>query len=266
MARKKSNRYNDIIQRVFSNHYRKGISQFEFERTELQAVARQLGIALPKNLGDVLYSFRFRSQLPGAIAETASKGKEWIIELAGSGVYRFRLAKINRIVPSEGSFRIKVPDATPEIIKMYANSDEQALLAKVRYNRLIDIFLRVTSYSLQSHLRTTVPGVGQIEVDELYVGLRNTGEQFVIPVQAKGGSDQIAATQLGQDFKYCKHAYPNLTPRLIAVQFMPENTIAMFELAFQDDDLRKVEEKHYQLVASQNISHADLQSMRNGAD
>ena len=56
----------------------------------------------------------------------------------------------------------KVPDATPGIVAQYALSDEQALLARVRYNRLIDIFTGVTCYSLQNHLRTTVIEMGQI--------------------------------------------------------------------------------------------------------
>ena len=69
-------------------------------------------------------------------------------------------------------------------------SDEQALLAKVRYNRLIDVFLGVAAYSLQNHLRTTVSDVGQLEIDEIYVGVDRQGRQYVMPVQAKGGSDR----------------------------------------------------------------------------
>ena len=65
---------------------------------------------------------------------------------------------------------INIPDGTPEIIRGYALDDEQALLAIVRYNRLIDIFLSLTTYSLQNHLRTTVLNIGQIEIDELYIG------------------------------------------------------------------------------------------------
>lgn len=64
----------------------------------------------------------------------------------------------------------KVPDATPGIVAKYAFNDEQALLAKVRYNRLVDIFTGVTCYSLQNHLRTTVSEIGQVETDEIYVG------------------------------------------------------------------------------------------------
>jgi hypothetical protein len=266
VSKKRNNRYSEIIERVFRNHFRKGRSHFDFERDELETVTRELGITLPKNLGDLLYSFRFRSALPSSIAKTAGKGREWIIELAGCGTYRFRLTKINRLIPDENAYRIKIPDATPEIIKMYAKTDEQALLAKVRYNRLIDIFLRVTAHSMQSHLRTTVPDVGQIEVDELYVGVRNTGQQFVIPVQAKGKNDQLAATQLWQDLQLCRHAYPKLTPRLVAVQFLVDDTIAMFELAFQDDELRKIDEKHYTLVLANEITADDLDAMENFSD
>ena len=95
------------------------------------------------------------------------------------------------IVPSEILAETKVPDATPGIIGMYALNDEQALLAKLRYNRLIDVFTGVTCYSLQSHLRTTAPGVGQIETDEIYVGIDRRGVHYVIPVQAKGGRDAV---------------------------------------------------------------------------
>ena len=49
---------------------------------------------------------------------------------------------------------IKLPDAAPEIVFACALSDGQALLAKIRHNRLIDIFLGIAAFSLQN--RTTV--------------------------------------------------------------------------------------------------------------
>ena len=90
----------------------------------------------------------------------------------------------------------KIPDATPGIIIKYTQGDEQALLAKIRYNRLIDIFTGVTCYSLQNHLRTTVTGIGQIETDELYIGVDRRGAQYIFPVQAKGGKDQLGSKRL----------------------------------------------------------------------
>jgi hypothetical protein len=266
VARKKGNRYVGIIEKLFWNHYKKGLQEFEFERIEIENVAIELGIKLPKNIGDILYSFRFRTPLPESISKTATKGREWIIKLAGRAKYKFRLAKINRILPTENAYQIKIPDATPEIILSYTKTDEQALLAKVRYNRLIDIFLRVTAYSLQNHLRTTVPDVGQIEIDELYVGVRNTGQQFIIPVQAKGGNDRLAVVQAEQDFEFCKDIYPKLTPRLVAVQFITKDVVAMFELVFQGEDLKKADEKQYKLVKANEILDDDLKTMANSSD
>ena len=81
--------------------------------------------------------------LPPDILSTAPKGMEWVIELAGRALYRFRLTKLANIVPNPSiSSELKIPDATPEIIVAYAFSDEQALLAKVRYNRLVENFPR----------------------------------------------------------------------------------------------------------------------------
>jgi hypothetical protein len=257
---KKPNRYSAIVGTIFKRHYKPGMAQVEFSRDEFEEIAKSLGIALPKNLGDAIYSFRFRTALPPEIVDTASKGMEWGIELAGKGVYRFRLGTLIRIVPRPDLIAIKIPDATPEIVSSYALSDEQALLAKVRYNRLIDIFLGIATYSLQNHLRTTVSGIGQIEVDEIYVGVNRNGQQFVIPVQAKGGTDQLGVTQTRQDVACCVQKFPGLTCRPISAQFMAGGVIALFELTLEGEDVKVVEEKHYRLVPSEEIGEEDLRS------
>jgi hypothetical protein len=255
-----SNRYSKIIAQVFANHYGKKGESFEFTREELEGIADGLGIKLPKNVGDLIYSFRYRNELPASILATAKNDLEWIIEGAGRAKYRFRLVKLNRIEPREELLTIKVPDATPEIVAAYALGDEQALLAKVRYNRLVDVFLGITAYSLQNHLRTTVKDVGQIEIDEMYVGIDRHGRQFVVPVQAKGGSDKHGMVQTQQDVAFCKQAFRNLVCRPVSVQFMSDQRIAMFELTVVDGVIKVVDEKHYQLVASTVITTEDLRA------
>lgn len=253
------NRYQAIIERVFASHHSKSATEFEFTRDEFVAIATALGIALPKNVGDVIYSFRYRNELPDSIRKTAVKGLEWIIEGAGRARYRFKQVRLNRIVPREELLTIKIPDATPEIIAAYALSDEQALLAKVRYNRLVDVFLGIAAFSLQNHLRTTVKNVGQIEIDEIYVGLDRHGRQFVVPVQAKGGGDKHGVVQTQQDILCCAEKFPNLICRAVSAQFMTEERIALFELTVQDGEVKVVDERHYELVAASSISSEDLQ-------
>jgi len=217
------NRYAALVEHIFIGKYRKGLTTIPFSRDEFVDAAKSLGVKLPKNIGDTIYSARYRQGLPQRVRDTAPRGKEWIIEGVGRGEYAFKLAKINRIVPNENLVAIKVPDATPEIVGMYALSDEQALLAKVRYNRLIDIFLSASAYSLQNHLRTTISSGVQVEIDEIYVAVDRHGCQYVIPVQAKGGSDELASVQTKQDIRCCSEKFPALVCRAVSTQFMADD-------------------------------------------
>ncbi len=138
-------------------------------------------------------------------------------------------------------------------------NDEQALLAKLRYNRLIDIFTSVACYSLQSHLRTFVEAVGQTETDEIYIGIDKRGAHFAFPIQAKGAKDMINIVQVEQDFAMCSEKFPNLICRPIASQFTNDGLIALFELQQEDDALRVVSEKHYRLVDPSQLSPKELE-------
>lgn len=162
------------------------------------------------------------------------------------------------IEPDKMLATIKIPDSTPSIVRKYSISDEQALLTVVRYNRLIDIFLGITCYSLQNHLRTTVAGIGQIETDEIYVGLDKKGRQFIIPVQAKGGSDKLGVTQIEQDLELCKQKYPELICRAIACQFITSDVVAMFEFSVEEGKIVKENERHYKIIETKEISNDDL--------
>jgi hypothetical protein len=258
----KSNRYHALIAKIFFDRFEVGMTAFEFEREALEDAANVIGIKLPKNLGDVIYSVRFRTPMPKQILDTQPATMEWIIEGAGRSAYRFKLVPINRIVPRPDLIRISIPDATPEIIRAYALDDEQALLAIVRYNRLIDTFLGLTTYSLQNHLRTTVKSIGQIEIDELYIGIDKRGCHYVIPVQAKGGKDQIGIVQTTQDIRFVDQKFPGLCCRAIAAQFMEDGAIALFELALQGDEIKVVEERHYCLVPAHGLNREAIKNYK----
>ena len=254
--------YAQVIEHIFAAHFKKGMKDFSFSRDEITDAVKSLNIARPKNIGDVVYAFRYRKRLPDAITATQPDGYEWIIVGAGTAKYKFRLVPLSRILPRECLMPIKIPDATPEIIGNYALGDEQALLAKVRYNRLIDIFLGITAYSLQNHLRTTVKGIGQIEIDEIYVGVDKHGRQYVIPVQAKGGSDQHGVVQTSQDIACCAAKFQSLICRPVSVQFVSPTKIAMFELAETGGEIKLADEKHYHLVPASEITAEDLATYR----
>jgi hypothetical protein len=262
----KQNIYQRIIEAIFFTYFKEGISEFLFDRTEFAEVAKNLDVKLPKDLGDMIYSFRYRVQLPQTIRSTAPEGFEWIIWPAGKGRYKFALGKIGNFMPNPALVETKIPDATPGIIVRYALNDEQALLAKIRYNRLIDIFTTLTCYSLQNHLRTTVRGFGQVETDEIYVGLDKRGAHYVIPIQAKTGRDKIGVIQIEQDIAMCMDKYPELICHPVAAQFMNDNLIALFEFEISNGRTGISQEKHYRLVKQEELTLEELELYRHRPD
>ena len=157
-------------------------------------------------------------------------------------------------MPNEDLPTIDLPDATPELIRAYSLDDEQALLAIIRYNRLIDILLGLTTYSLQKHLRMTVKEIGQIEIDELYVGLDKHGCHYVIPVQAKGANDQVGIVQVNQDIFFVNERFPGFRCRAIAAQRLDEQIVVLFEVSLRDDRIEVVKEAHYRLVPARELN------------
>ncbi len=255
-------KYDQIIERVFHNHYDGNVTEFHFGREELAQAAGDLELPVPKNLGDIINHFRFRADMPERIQETISSDKFWIIRLAGRSRYQFAISPLSFLVPTPGLSVTKVPDSTPGIVAKYRLSDEQALLAKLRYNRLVDIYSGVTCYSLQNHLRTTVKELGQIETDEVYIGVDRRGAHYAFPVQAKGGSDKLSVVQIEQDFKLCAEKFPALICRPFAAPFMADDLIALFEFEMDETGIVLSSEKHYRLVSPDAVTAAELESYR----
>lgn len=256
------NRYKRILEKVFFLFYQEGAGEVEFSRADVQKAAQELGHEI-RNMPDVIYAFNYRQGIPASVRAKAPTGLSWTIaglgRRGGESFYKFVARDLPNILPTNGMAETKIPDATPGVIAMHARTDEQALLATLRYNRLIDIFTGITCYSLQSHLRTQVRGMGQLETDELYVGIDKRGAQYVLPVQAKGGTDEQNILQIERDLALCAQVWPDLICRPIAAQFMSGEKIALF--MFEQDNLgaaKIVSEKHYLLVPRGDIAESDL--------
>ncbi len=264
-----------ILGRIFTGKHEPDAHTLVFDTELFLHKACQRGLIFPDPRFDltdfVCYDPAFvrnrRELLPRSIRRTEPKGWQWRLNRLARGSYAFRLEPTDGIHPSKLSLLEQViPDSTPEIISANALSDEQALLARVRYNRLIDIFLGITACSLQNHLRTTVKGLGQIEIDEVYVGVDRHGCQYIVPVQAKGGNEKLSTVQAKQDIACCAEKFPELVCRAISAQFMDDSRIALFELCVDEDGLVKtVDERHYRLVPADQIDGSDRKSYRTRA-
>jgi hypothetical protein len=57
----KLNRYSQIIERIFLEKHKGGVTELTFTREDIVRIAKKIGVKLPKNLGDLIYSFRYRA-------------------------------------------------------------------------------------------------------------------------------------------------------------------------------------------------------------
>lgn len=131
---------------------------------------------------------------------------------------------------------------------------------------MVDIFTGIACYSLQNHLRTAVPGIGQVETDELYVGVDRRGRQYVLPVQAKGGRDALSIVQIEQDMALCESRFPDLICLPVAAQFMRDKVIALFSFERIDGEVKVLSERHYKLVEPNELTAEDLAAYRRRTD
>lgn len=239
--------YDRLITEIFRRHHGATKHEFEFLRDEMADILREWGERV-RNLGDVAYSYRGgRRPLPEEIASTGN----WVIEGRGRGRYAFRrLSRSPYITMPVDLQSIDMLDATPDIILKYGGHDEQGLLTRIRYNRLIDTFLGITAYHLQGHIRTFMEDSGQIEIDDLYLGVDTDGRQYVIPVEAKSMHEPLGVVQVVSLNAFGRSSYPDLILRSVAVKAWHDGTIFFVEFNASEDSekVKATNFRRYRLV------------------
>jgi hypothetical protein len=197
-------RYNIVIEALFAKlrTLHGPVGEMDYSGKELRDLIAELlkSKQLDADVGnvpDIKYTFDARRDFPAAIAGDGY----WAIVGRGKGKYRFvRMPHRNLIslatdLPVAIEENRKKTDETPRIVRMVLGNDEQATMARVRWNHLVRDFTGLqTVYQLQGHERTTV-SAGQIEIDEAYIGEDASGNTYLMPLSAKGGNDMLSYTQ-----------------------------------------------------------------------
>ena len=211
--------YVPIIAALFKKKYRKGCKEIEFTLDEIRSTAEKLGI-ITRNPGDVIYRMRSRTKLPDEILSLGFN----IIRQVGRGKYRFEKASSTLIQCPPGVVTEAI-DLTPLPVRRLlpeelAEADEQAILSIVHYCGLLSHFTGLQVFRLRSHVRKSVTGVGQVEVDEVDVGvaLRDDEVPVILPIEAKASPDAINRVQVAAQVAFAKHYFPDHEIRPIAIK------------------------------------------------
>jgi len=247
-------RYEAVILDVFLRHYRPGMTYVEFRKDDLADACRRYGITV-RNIPDIIYTYRSgRGKLPSAMTAIG----HWAIEPAGRGTYAFRLLQNPPYfdLPFQDYAPVDIYNAIPEIVERLLRRDEQSLLTRVLYNRLVDIFTGLTCFHIQNHYRSFVTDMGEVEIDALYAGVDKTGTLYILPIEAKSWAEteKIGRVQIAHMARLIRQDFPQLCRRILAVKELQDGTIAMVEFDDREepDDFRVTSVTRFRLLRKQS--------------
>jgi hypothetical protein len=261
--------YVPVILKLFQDRWRPGASTVVFSlddvRTAVEAVravSENPDRISSRNPADVVYRMRSRTVLPKEILD---KGFH-VLRAVGRGRYQFEKAAsgiidtpVNELIPAIDQTPMPVRRLLPETM---AEMDEQALLSVVGYCALLDHFTGMKIYRLRSHVRKSVPGVGQAELDAIDVGIAAGEDEIpvVFPIEAKAVSDELNRVQIFNMIQYAAHYYPGLKVRPLALKVDYQSAVHLieFNVASRPGDLRILRSASYAI----NTSDAQLAMIR----
>ena len=230
--------YVPVILKIFRDRYRPGATSIIFSlddvRNAVDAVRAESTTPddiSSRNPADVIYRKRSRTILPAEILE---KGFH-ILRPIGRGQYQFERASSTIIEPPVTT-PISTIDHTPMPVRRLlpvslAEMDEQAVLSVASYCLVLDHFAGMKIYRLRSHVRKSVPGVGQAELDAIDVGIAGSDDEVpvVFPIEAKAAADALNRVQIYNMVQYAIHYFPGLLVRPLALKVDYDSIIHIME-------------------------------------
>ena len=250
---KRSKVYTPILLAIFRRKYKPGMTAVTFTLEEVRSELAAAGLKA-RNVADLVYRMKSRTVLP---EEITSKGFR-LLEITGRGLYALTIAESTLIsypepTPSE---IVEIQDRTPFPVRRlladdFGKTDEQGLLNVLRYNDVLSHFLRVQVFHLKGHVRRSVPGIGQVEVDDVHVALSGGLDDplIIVPVEAKAKDEPVNRVQIAMQVKYANYAFPGLMVRPLTVKLFENGLVLLMEFnpSTTAADLRIVKSGYYRI-------------------
>lgn len=222
--------YVPILREIVRRKHTAGGSRIEFTKQDIEAVAVELGLKVG-NAADLVYRMRARTRLPDDILDlgyTVLRGVgrgRYALEVGGEAVVRL---PEHDVLDHNDQTPLPVRRLLPENL---VDLDEQGILTMVAYCKLLDHFTGLTVYRLRSHVRKSVPNVGQAELDEIDVGvaLRDDDVPVVFPIEAKAADEVINRVQVATAVAYCQTYFPGHEIRPIVVKLTYDGVLHFLE-------------------------------------
>ena len=260
--------YVPILVDIFQRKYQDGDEIVEFTLDEVRETAERLDIKI-RNPSDLIYRMKSRTKLPSEMLDKGFK----IIKIVKKGVYQFQLGESTIVdLTRENVFQIQ--DTTPVAVRRFLEEklseiDEQGLLTIIHYCDLLSHFTGLKIYRLKSHVRKSIVNIGQVEVDEvdIGIGLDSLETPIIFPIEAKSASDPLNWTQIANQVNFSKQLFLNYVIRPIGIKVGYDSLLHIIEFT-PEMEANKIKIKNsatYNLILSEeqiNAIRSNAQNLR----
>jgi len=260
--------YVPILVDIFQRKYQDGDEIVEFTLDEVRETAERLDIKI-RNPSDLIYRMKSRTKLPSEMLDKGFK----IIKIVKKGVYQFQLGESTIVdLTRENVFQIQ--DTTPVAVRRFLEEklseiDEQGLLTIIHYCDLLSHFTGLKIYRLKSHVRKSIVNIGQVEVDEvdIGIGLDSLETPIIFPIEAKSASDPLNWTQIANQVNFSKQLFLNYVIRPIGIKVDYDSLLHIIEFT-PEMEANKIKIKNsatYNLILSEeqiNAIRSNAQNLR----
>lgn len=219
-----------ILREIVRRKYTEGSHRIEFTLRDVRQVGADLGLEIG-NAPDLVYRMRSRTRLPDDILDlgfTVLRGigrGQYALEVGGEALVHL---PDHDVLEHNDQTPLPVRRLLPEDL---SELDEQGLLTMIGYSKLLDHFTGLTVYRLRSHVRRSVPNIGQAELDEIDVGvaLRDDEVPVVFPIEAKATDEVINRVQVATAIAYCQTYFAGHEIRPIVVKLTTDGVMHFLE-------------------------------------
>lgn len=246
--------YVPILLCIFNKKYKEGDTVVAFSLDDIRQAASELNLQI-RNAGDLVYRMRSRTVLPKEILD---KGF-YLLRQVRRGQYRLEVGT-STIVEHTPDEIVSALDCTPLPVRRLlpenlADIDEQGLLTIVHYCQILSHFTGLQVFRFKSHVRKSVLEVGQVEVDEVDVGVAvdHTEKPIIFPIEAKAAPDALNWIQVAAQVRFAKQYFPEHLIRPIGIKVDYDSLIHVLEFTASLDasQLEVVRSTTYRLNLSE---------------
>jgi hypothetical protein len=251
---KRSKVYVPVLREIFRLKYNPGDLFVEFTIADINEACATLGVHAA-NQPDLVYRMKSRTVLPEEIQALGFR----VLRPVGRGTYRLEMAESTLIEFPEGEAELIV-DRTPSVVRRmlgedFGAIDEQGLLTVVRYNDLVSRFLGARAFHLKGHVRKSVEGVGQAEVDDVHIAIPLDTDRpiTIVPIEAKAKDEPVNRAQIAMQIRYARGTFPGHPVRPLTIKLFPDGELLFMEFEDETDaaSLKCIRHARYRLSEAQ---------------